>query len=138
FEAARSQIVEEIISPALKKDQVVICDRFGEATVAYQGYAGGVDVKMIKALNSLASGGLKPDLTVFLDIDTATGLKRARIKGADRMEKKDAAYHKKVRRGYLSIVRKEPGRVKIIKVKENIADTQKDIRKLVLNVISRY
>ncbi len=97
FEANRSQVVKEVIRPNILKKRIVVCDRFGDATVAYQGYGGRLPIKVIKKLNYLATGGLKPDLTIILDVDTPTGLKRARRKGVDRMEKKTIAYHRRVR-----------------------------------------
>ncbi len=131
FEAARAQIVREIIAPALNKNQIVICDRFYDATTAYQGFAGGIPLDVIKSLNMAATGGLKPDLTMLLDIDTPTGLKKAKKKGRDRMEAKAIAYHKKVRAGYLKLAEKEPGRIKIVKVEADLNKTQEKIRDLV-------
>ena len=78
FEAARSQIVRELIMPAINAGKVIICDRFSDATRSYQGYGGKVPLPTIELLDKIATGGLKPDLTILLDIDTATGLKRAR------------------------------------------------------------
>lgn len=135
FEACRAQIVKEVIKPALTGKKIVICDRFSDATIAYQGYGGGIEVCRINMLNEIAAGGLKPDLTVVLDIDAASGLKKAKKKGADRMEAKAITYHKRVRAGYLAIAKKEPGRVKIVKVEKNILKTQENIRKLALNVL---
>jgi dTMP kinase len=136
FETARGQIVKEIIRPALKKGRIVICDRFSDATLAYQGYAGGVPVKTIAKLNKIASEGLRPDLTILLDIDTALGLKRAKRKGIDRMEKKDLSYHKKVRAGYLNLAKKEPKRIKIVKVETDINKTQGHIQKIVKDFLN--
>lgn len=130
--AARVQIVNEIIKPALKQGKIVICDRFQDATVVYQGHAGGLDIKLLNELGKIASGGLKPDLSVFLDIDSKTGLKRAGCK--DRMELKSLAFHKKVRNGYLSLAKKEPKRIKVVKVRGSIEDTRNKIRK----IIGRY
>src|SRR3989338_5624367 len=75
FEASRTQIVNEIIRPNLEKKRIIICDRFGDATVAYQGYGGGLHIKLIKRLNNLAAGGLRPDITILLDVDSAIGLR---------------------------------------------------------------
>ena len=138
FEAARAQIVEEVIKPGLADGKIVLCDRFSDATVCYQGYAGGVDLKAIEALNKVATGGLKPDLTILLDIDTSTGLRRAKSKGVDRMEKKRFAYHKRVRAGYLKLAKLNPGRIKVIKVDGTIEDTQAAVRREVERVIQRY
>lgn len=138
FESARAQIVGQIIRPALSKKTVVICDRFSDATMAYQGYGGGIRAGAIRALDAVATGGLKPDVTFVLDIDTKTGLDRARRKGFDRMEKKQVSYHRRVRRGYLAIARREPSRVKVVSVRDRISDTQGIIRSMAISVIQRY
>ena len=138
FEAARAQVVCEVIRPNLAKKRIVVCDRFYDATLAYQGYAGGVDLKVIRSLNGVATGLLKPDLTILLDIDTSEGLLRASSKGVDRMEKKDIEYHKKVRRGYLDLAKKEPSRFRVIKVAGTIEDTQKLARREIDRVIQGY
>lgn len=138
FESARAQIVGQIIAPALRRGMIVICDRFSDATMAYQGYGGGIPGPTIKALDKIATGGIKPDVTFVLDIDTVTGLGRARRKGFDRMEKKTLSYHKRVREGYLAIARKDPGRVRVVHVAEDIRDTQDVIRSKIDGVISRY
>lgn len=129
FEAARAQIVKEVIAPALRKKKIVICDRFSDATMSYQGYGGKVGLDTIRAVDKVATGGLNPDLTILLDIDTVTGLKRARLKGIDRMELKAVAYHKRVRSGYLKLAKAEPRRIKVIKVTGDIDDTQCKIRR---------
>lgn len=138
FEANRSQIVGDIIRPGLAKGRIVICDRFSDATFSYQGYGGGVPLKDIKALDDIATGRLKPDLTILLDIDTATGLKRATSKGVDRMETKDAAYHRRVRAGYLKLAKANPDRIKVIKVRDGIKRTQGLVMREVELVIQRY
>lgn len=138
FEAARAQIVSEVISPSLKKGRIVICDRFSDATLSYQGYGGKVPLEIIRTLDKVASGGLRPDLTILLDIDTAAGLRRAKKKGTDRMERKAVAYHERVKAGYMKLAALEPGRIKVIKVRENIEDTQEAIRREAIDVISRY
>jgi len=126
--AARAEIVNEIILPNIKKGKIVICDRFQDATVVYQGYAGGLNIKILDELGKIASAGLKPDLSIFLDIDAALGLKRAGCK--DRMEKKSISFHKRVRNGYLALAKKEPSRIKVVKVKGSIEETQEKIRKI--------
>ena len=136
FEAARAQIVAELIKPSLAAGKIVVCDRFSDATVCYQGYAGGVDLKAIGSLNKVATGGLKPDLTILLDVDTATGLDRAKAKGVDRMERKCFAYHKRVRAGYLKLAKIYPKRIKVIRVGGSIEDTQAIVRREVEHVIS--
>jgi dTMP kinase len=138
FEACRAQIVQEVISPALGKKCIVICDRFSDATVSYQGYGGRVDLTKIRALDKIATNGVSPDMTILLDIDTLEGLKRARKKGIDRMESKDTAYHKRVRAGYLKLAKENPERIKIIKVNGPIDKVQAKIRSEVEIVIRKF
>ncbi len=138
FEACRSQIVKEVIIPSLAKKAIVICDRFSDATFSYQGYGGKVPLNIIKKLDDVATGGLKPDLTILLDVDTLTGLRRARRKGVDRMENKDLAYHRRVRAGYLKLAKLDPKRIRVIKVDGSIEKTQESVRREVDIVIQRY
>lgn len=128
FEASRAQIVKEVIAPALKAKKIVICDRFSDATFSYQGYGGKVPIEIIKILDHVATAGLKPDLTILLDLDTPTGLKRARRKGAaDRMERKDIAYHNRVRAGYLDLARRYHKRIKVIRASGTIETTRRAV-----------
>ena len=139
FEASRAQIVDEVIRPALRRKKIVICDRFSDATMAYQGYGDGLCKDTIKIMSNLACEGIRPDLTIIMDIETKKGLYRAtRLSRVDRMEKKNLAYHKRVRKGYLSIARKNPGRIKVIKTKKLLDNTQKAVRREVMDVIQRY
>lgn len=135
YMAARAQIVKEKIRPALKKGEIVVCDRFLDATVVYQGYAGGIDIELIKRMGGLATGGLLPDVTFLLDIDVKRGLRRAG-KTKDRMERKPLAFHKKVRNGYLTLARKEPERIKVMSAVGDVEETQEKIRKVILTAIS--
>lgn len=131
YMAARAQIVKEKILPALENRKIVICDRFTDATFAYQGYAGGMDLKVIDNIANLVTKGLKPDITFLLDIDVRAGLLRAG-RSKDRMERKSILYHNKVRKGYLSIAKKEPKRIKIISATGKMEETQELIRKYVI------
>jgi len=134
FLAARAQIVEEIIKPALKKGYVVICDRFHDATVAYQGYGAGLDLKLIEEMGNLATKGIKPDLTVLLDVETKRGLRRAGAK--DRIETKSLEFHKRVRGGYLALAEREPERIKVIPTTESrVSDVQDMVRRAALSVV---
>ncbi|MFA6356845.1 MAG: dTMP kinase [Candidatus Omnitrophota bacterium] len=134
FMAARAQIVEEVIKPALKKGYTVVCDRFHDATVAYQGYGAGMDLRMIESMRKLATGGLKPDLTVLLDVESRIGLRRGGVH--DRMETKSPGFHKRVRNGYLKLAAKEPRRVKVICTTcSSVNDVQERVREAVNNVI---
>jgi len=135
YAASRVQHVEKVIRPALKKGKVVLCDRFCDATVAYQAYGRGISRDLIKELNRLAASGLKPDLTILMDIEPGLGLKRARHKRIDRMEKESLAFHCRVRQGYLKLAKAESGRIKVVKVKEKIKDTQARIREIVADAL---
>ena len=135
YMANRSQIVEEIIIPALKKGRVVISDRFLDATISYQGYGSGLDIKMIRHIGRLATRGLRPDLTILLDIPVPEGLRRS--KRRDRIERRSLAYHRRVRRGYLKLARLEPKRIIVIPVKRDIGKTQELVREAVCNVLQR-
>jgi len=138
FEACRAQIVKEIIRPALDRSSIVISDRFSDATFSYQGYGGRIDLKTIKTLDRVATTGIVPDLTMLLDIDTLEGLKRARKKGIDRMEKKDLSYHKRVRAGYLKLSKQHPGRIRRVEASGHIPEVQAKIRREVEIVLRKF
>ncbi len=139
YEACRVALVRNVIKPALDAGKTVICDRFTDSTIAYQGFGRGIDIKAIETLNSLASAGVVPDITLLLDIAPEQGLKRAfkRINAKaglddkhvealekqydrdfglkeDRFEKEPLEFHKKVRVGFLQMAEKEPERFKVI------------------------
>jgi len=124
FNASRTQLVDEVIQPNLENGMIVICDRYADSTTAYQGYGRGLDLEMVKAINNAATGGLKPDLTVLLDIAAEAGLGRKRAKRQDRFEREDMAFHQRVRDGYLKLAANDPGRWLVIDAtqsKEEIA-----------------
>ena len=110
FNASRAHLVDEVIQPNLEKGEVVICDRYADSTIAYQSYGRGLDLEMVKSINSTATQGLKPDLTVLLDIPSEEGLARKRTKRQDRFEQEDLAFHQRVREGYLKIAANDPER----------------------------
>ena len=114
--AARTQHVDERIRPALHANRTVICDRFIDATVAYQGYRGGIDLSFIHQLNHIATGGLTPDITFILDLSPEIGLSRHQQSETvpDRLEKESLEFHCKVREGYLSVANANPHRIKLI------------------------
>lgn len=114
YEAARAQLVAEVIEPALDAGEVVICDRFYDSTVAYQGYARGLRLEEVEAANSIATTGLAPDRTLLLDLDVETGMDRATTDGADRLEAEERAFHDRVRHGFLVIAQREPERVRVV------------------------
>ena len=132
FLADRAQHVDCIIKPALKDGVIVLCDRHTDSTVAYQGYGRGLDIEEIKKLNNLATGGLKPDLTLVFDVDIETS--QARVgKNKDRMESAGIEFFKKVREGFLEIAKEEPQRVKVI----DSSDTIENIHKKVVELIGK-
>lgn len=129
YMAARAQLVDEVILPALKKGIVVLCDRFLDSTVVYQGYGYGVDKEAIKTIGQFAVEGIEPGLTLLFDIETKKGLSRiARPK--DRIEMRSLPYHRRVRRGYLELARQNPERIRVIrgnKGKEEIFEVVKRV-----------
>jgi dTMP kinase len=131
FMAARQQHVRERLTPWLRRGRVVLCDRYVDATVAYQGYGRGVDVDLIRELNLHATGGLAPDLTLVFDLDPREGLRRIGARRLDRFERERLAFHRRVRRGYREIQRREPKRVRLIDAARPPADVAADVRALV-------
>jgi len=112
FNASRANLVSRVIRPALEKGTVVICDRFADSTTVYQGYGRGLDFALIEAVNNIATQGLRPDLTVLLDVTVEQGLERKSLR--DRFEREEAAFHQRVRQGYLEMAKREPGRWLVI------------------------
>lgn len=112
YAADRAQHVAQVIRPALKRGAVVVCDRFSDSTTAYQGYGRMLDKKAIALLNGLAQQGVRPDLTLWLDVPVAVGLARTQRRGAnDRLEGEAVAFHERVRKGFRAISRQEPKRI---------------------------
>ncbi|MBR1619759.1 dTMP kinase [bacterium] len=119
FLADRAQHIDTIVKPALKKGQIILCDRHTDSTVAYQGYGRGLDIEQINKLNDIATDGLKPDLTFVFDIDITTSMLRVGNE-KDRMESAGNDFFNRVRNGYLKIAKNEPERVKVIDAKKPI------------------
>lgn len=115
YEASRAQHVQDIILPALKEGKVVICDRFTDSSIVYQGVARGLPAKLVTLLNGIATGGIRPDLTFVLDLDPRIGLARVGSRGIlDRMEKEALSFHQAVRKGYRKLAKAEPKRFRVI------------------------
>ena len=115
YNAARAQHIEEVILPALNRGAVVITDRFTDSTFAYQGYGRGIDPDLLESIDRIATNGLRPDMTMLLDLDVETGLKRnRRINKTDRLELEDVEFHERVRKGYHELAAKEPERIKVL------------------------
>lgn len=131
FNAARAQIVDQVIRPALAAGQLVLCDRYADSTLAYQGYGHGQPLEPLRRLADYATNGLAPDLTIYLDIDVRQGLARKRSGVAEewnRMEEKALAFHQAVRAGYLELAAAEPSRWLIL----NAAQSREQIHAAIL------
>ena len=135
FAAARAQHVRETILPALEKGQWVLCDRFTDATLAYQGFGRGLDAGFIKILNTFSAFSLTPDMTLLFDLPVATGLARAEKRAAggpletaeDRFEHEDHAFHARIREGYLTLAAGEPERFRIIDGAADVGTIHREI-----------
>ena len=130
FLADRAQHVDCIIKPALEEGVVVLCDRHTDSTVAYQGYGRGLDLEQIHRLNNIATSGLKPDLTIVLDVDVETSQKRVGAE-KDRMESAGIKFFERVRKGFLEIAKQEPERVKVVDSTQSIEEIHREILELV-------
>ena len=144
YEASRAQHVTAVVKPLLKKGVIVLCDRFSDASIAYQGYGRKVDLKWVERLNRLSSQGIKPDITFLLDCPSHVGLKRAlqrnqmlKKEKEERFEREKIQFHHRVRKGYLSIAKKEPHRVKVIDTREGEEKVFDKIRRIVDKLIVR-
>jgi dTMP kinase len=131
FMAARRQHVTETINPWLARGRVVLCDRYTDATVAYQGYGRGVDRDFIRELNVHATGGVLPDLTLLFDLRPEEGFRRIGRRRLDHFEREKLAFHRRVRRGYLEIHRAEPKRVRLIQAARPPAQVAREIHAIV-------
>ena len=138
FLAARAQLVEELIIPSLQQGKIILCDRYGDSTLAYQGYGHGLDLDTLRAMLHFATGGLKPDLTILLDVDVMTGVKRKKIKEEwNRLDAFELSFHERVRAGYKILAEQEPGRWKIVDATQEPEQVQKEIRTLVLDALAK-
>lgn len=142
--ADRRQHVVRLLQPALSRGELVLCDRFADATVAYQGWGRGLDLEMVKRLNRLATGGLKPDLTLLFDCPPEEGLARARhrvqgllpgVSPEDRFEREELDFHRRVRQGYLALAAEEPGRFRVIDGAPGIDEVQQRVREVVAQAL---
>ena len=121
FNASRSQLVEHVIIPNLEKGRVVICDRFADSTTVYQGYGRGLEIAITKTVNSAATRGLIPNLTVLLDLPSEAGLARKKSNKYDRFEREEMTFHEKIRQGYLILASEEPQRWLVIDANQDKA-----------------
>ena len=145
YQACRAQHIKEVLGPALDRGEILLCDRFTDATLAYQAYGRGLEREWVHRINGIAAAGLVPDLTVLLDCPVELGLRRSwerlRREGKameeSRFEEETLAFHRRVREGYLEIARQEPGRIKVVPSDRPAEAVKQDVRGLVMPWIGR-
>lgn len=120
FSAARAELVATVMRPAIERGALVLCDRFTDSTLAYQGYGRGLDLPTIEAVNEAATGGLAPDLTLLLDLDPAAGRARGAEGGTDYLEREALAFHERVRAGFRALAEREPQRWRVIDAAQDL------------------
>jgi len=137
YSASRAQLVGQLIQPALAQGTIVLCDRFADSTIAYQGYGRGLDLDALRQITTFATGGLVPDLTLYLDIPVEQGLERKRRaltlnEGEwNRLDQEPIAFHRRVRQGYLTLAANEPNRWVILDACRSVEDVQEELQKAV-------
>jgi len=138
YAASRAQHLREIILPALANGMTVLCDRFSDATLAYQGYGRRLDIEMIRSLDRIVTTGMRPDLTILFDIEATMGIARARgrnnslgLEAEARFENEELVFHDRVRQGYLKLVAQEPARFRIVDASGTSEAVQEQVRKIV-------
>ena len=132
YSASRAQLVNELVRPSLADNKIVLCDRFFDSTYAYQGYGRGLDLASLQMITQFATGGLKPDLTLMLDIDVARGIAR-RVDNNEEMNRLDLEkieFHERVRQGYFALIEAEPARWRVIDADRPIDVIQAELREL--------
>jgi dTMP kinase len=135
YAADRAQHLEEIVKPQLDVGGIVLCDRYTDSTIAYQGYGRGLDRGLIENINFLATNGLESDLTIWLDVDVTVGLERARQRGKiDRMEKTEIAFHRRVQQGYQELAALLPEKIKRVDASGSTEQIQQEIQ----NILTTY
>lgn len=143
YSASRAQLTGEVILPALRSGKVVLCDRFAESTMAYQGYGHRFDLEKLKAITAFATGGIRPDLIIYLDLDAEEGLRRKRRSFQagqgewNRMDQKEIEFHRRAREGYVTMAAAEPERWFVLDAMLPIDVLQRSIRKKVKGLLAR-
>ncbi|KXK15058.1 MAG: thymidylate kinase [Chloroflexi bacterium OLB14] len=139
YQSARAQIVEQVIKPRLANKEIVISDRYYDSTIAYQGYGHQQNLDEIRALVKYATGGLSPDLTILLDLDVEVGLKRKTQNEVEwnRMDAYTVEFHKRVRAGYLEMVKQEPKRWVVVNSNQKWEDVQEELKKVIVGRIKK-
>jgi dTMP kinase len=133
YQAARAQIVEQVIKPRLADGEIVISDRYYDSTIAYQGYGHQQDLEQVRALVKYATGGLTPDLTILLDLDVEIGLGRKKKENEwNRLDAYTVEFHKRVRSGYLEMVKAEPNRWVVVNSEQKWDAVQEELRRVIV------
>jgi len=136
FCADRTQHVRDFIKPKLKKGEIVICDRFADSTVVYQGYGRRLDLDLVKKLAKASTLNLQPRLTILFNLPVKLGLSRLEKRtGKTKMDEESLEFHERIRQGYISIAQKEPERIRIINAARDIKEVQEEIRRIVLEYL---
>jgi dTMP kinase len=136
FLAARAEHVAQVIRPALREGTIVLCDRFADSTIAYQGFGRGLPVDELRRLNEVATGGLHPHLTILLDVDPEIGLQR--VQRPTVFEGRDLAFHHRVRQGFLWLAAQEPHRIKIVDASQPLEAVIEQANALVREAMQRW
>jgi dTMP kinase len=136
FSAARAQIVAEVIKPALASGKIVLCDRYSDSTMAYQGYGLGLDLTELQAITRFATSGLVPNLTFYIDVPVSVGIARKQPGQVNRLDEKEIAYHEKVRAGFLKLAKAEPSRWIILDGMQPLDLVQMEIRTRVMRELN--
>lgn len=139
FQASRAQLVEQSIVPRLKKGEIVLCDRYADSTIAYQGYGHGLNLDQLRTIINFATAGLKADLTLLLDLDVRLGLQRRNKEGdVNRLDRFVIDFHQRVRQGYHQLVEAEPDRWVVVDASQPFEDVQNDLRRIVMDRLKKW
>ena len=141
YSASRAQLMFQVIRPRLKAGEIVLCDRFYDSTLAYQGYGRGLDIEMLRQITRFATGGLRPDLTLYLDVEPLVGLARhQRDEEAkwNRLDALDLEFHRRVQAGYRQLIAEEPERWVIIDGERPVEEVQAEVRAVVEGRLARH
>ena len=139
FLAARAQLVEQLIKPALLNGKIILCDRYGDSTLAYQGYGHGLDLDKLRQMLDFATDHLKPDLTILLDLDVKTGLMRKKAEDEwNRLDAYEVLFHERVRQGYLQLAAEEPERWRVVDASQGIDTVQEDLFQIILDALTNH
>jgi dTMP kinase len=139
YNASRVQHIREVIMPLLEMGDIVVTDRFSDSTVAYQGYGRGIDLKLLDALDLISTQKMRPDLTILLDIDVETGLRRnRRVNKDDRIEREDISFHERVRQGFIHIAALSSERIRMVDCSGSVDAVSGEIASIVDEFLERY